>query len=168
MPSQLQRKQEVLSDESSFAKQKILDTTIDFRGAPKLVVATELARLGTEIEASPIIKPIPQPAYERTEISLMVVLKIKFAQLLSSLVAFLAPKRKLSRRARRALSQLRKLAHLASASSAFSQEEQILFDTAFGQAYYEILSYAKQHQDDDPAHDAKYKSVMGSFVNSFL
>ncbi len=168
MPSQIQRKGPSFEDSGSFAKQKILDTTVQFKGAPKLVVATELVKLGAEIEATgPVIRPIPL-TYEKTEISALSSLRIRLARLLSAFMALLAPRQKLSRRARRALSQLRKLAHVASASSAFSPEEQILFDTAFGAAYYEMLSFAKQHTQDDPEHDSKYKSVMSSFVNSFL
>lgn len=167
MPSQLQRKRASFSDGSSFAKQDLLDSTVDFNSAPTVVVASELVKLGREIDEAPVIKPIPL-SYERTELSIVRVLKIKLLRMVNSLIAFLSPKRKLSRKSRRALSQLRKLAHVTSASTALSPEEQILFDTAFGQAYYEILSYAKAHPEDDASHDEKYKSVMHSFVNSIM
>lgn len=149
-----------------FSRHAPLDSATEIESAPRIVVASELARLSQEFESQgPQIRPIP-PTFERTDISVWSAVRIKMLRFINALIELLAPKRKISRKSARALGQLRKLAHVYAASSAFSPEEQILFDTAFGQAYYEILSYARSHQEDDPAHDLKFKSVMRSFVSS--
>lgn len=100
-------------------------------------------------------------------------IKAKLDEIIEIVLAFFNvkqnKKRKMTPRGEAALRDLKTLAALCRTSHELSQEETILFETEFGRAYYEIMSFSSKAANSrisEAAQEAAYTRTVSSFAVS--
>jgi hypothetical protein len=127
----------------------------------------ELAVKQADYAATPAAGPVEQRA------TLAGRIKAKIDEIIAIVLAFFGAKQKKRRRLTKggeaALRQLKTMAALCRTCHELSPDETILFETEFGRAYYEIMSFSSKAANSrmaDDAQDAAYLRTISSFVAS--
>ena len=120
----------------------------------------------TTLLAQQTILPSPQKS-ESAISNIAARAKMRFYDLFSLLLLLFSSKYAQRRRqGALALKQLKYLAALCSATSSFTNEEAILFEAAFGEAYYNVLQQAKTPHKESEEQQLRLHSSFKSLLRA--
>ena len=146
----------------------------------ELTVSSEISKLNRSFSLVPKLSNSDQVEIERLRkiefqrLPMRAKIATRLREAMELIIAFFSGKktgkRGLTPTAQKAITQLRQIAALYSAMPQKSLEETIVFDAAFGKAYYEILSSAYQttrHRRAETESDlSQYQKAIDGFIDT--